>query len=69
MDVEAVPMFPTWSNGRSRVEKISKQLDWFYLSEDLSSSLSRLCSWVVPTNFSDHRLIVLQLETRLEGIH
>ena len=50
---------PTWRNGRSGVEGISKRLDHFLLSEQLIGSFPRHRVWTHRCSISDHFPILL----------
>jgi hypothetical protein len=62
VDILPDEVVPTWRNGRSRCEGISKRLDRVYLSEDLLSNAGRHRSWVSYPYLSDHAHVLLQLE-------
>jgi hypothetical protein len=46
VDVAPVEVVPTWGNGRSRFERISKRLDNFYVVEDFLTTSCRYRAWV-----------------------
>jgi hypothetical protein len=52
---------PTWHNGRTREDEISKRLDMVYVSEDLISTTVRYSSWVQYPYVSNHAPVLLQL--------
>jgi len=53
---------PTWRNGSSGLEAISKRLDRFLLTEDLALQVGRIKTWVDYPYFSDHASILLHLD-------
>jgi hypothetical protein len=62
IDVVPGKIVPTWRNGRSGVDRISKRLDRFLISEDFLSGVDIYRSWVEYPFISDHAPILLQLE-------
>jgi hypothetical protein len=52
---------PTWRNGRTGEDEISKRLGRVYVSKDLISFTLRYRSWVDYPFVSDHTLVLLQL--------
>jgi hypothetical protein len=46
VDILPTNVVPTWRNGRTSQNEISKRLDMFYVSEDLISTIARYMSWV-----------------------
>jgi hypothetical protein len=62
VDVFSDAVVPTWRNGRSGVDSISKRLDWVLISEDLLVGIGSYKSWVDYPNFSDHALVLLRLD-------
>jgi hypothetical protein len=61
VDVAPAQVVPTWRNGRSGTEGISKRLDRFYVVENVLSTSCRFLSWVEYPFISDHAPIFLQL--------
>jgi hypothetical protein len=59
---------PTWRNGRTGVEEITKRLDIIYVSEDLISSSVRYRSWVEYPYISDHAPVLLQLGNSMSTV-
>ena len=60
---------PTWRNDGEGFNCISKRLDRFFLLEDLFSTVHRYHAWPVPSFFSNHLPIILQLESEKEKNH
>jgi hypothetical protein len=52
---------PTWRNGRTGEDEISKRLDRVYVLEDLISTTVRYRSWADYPYVSDHAPVLLQL--------
>jgi hypothetical protein len=63
--VDIIPevITPTWRNGRSGSESISKRLDRVFISEELLNHMGRYRSWVTYPFLSDHAPVILQLDT------
>jgi hypothetical protein len=55
-------LFPTWRNGRSGRDSISKGLDRVIVSEILLNDVGRFRSWVEIPFVSDHAPVAVQLE-------
>ena len=53
---------PTWRNGRSGVDGISKRLDKFLLSAFVVPSMHRHRVWSTPSDISDHYPICMEWE-------
>lgn len=66
--MELMSLMSTWRNGRDGIGGIAKRLDRFYMSENLVYTMHMFRSWVVPSNFSNHMLIVLQIDFGMERI-
>jgi hypothetical protein len=65
--VDIVPneVVPTWRNGRSGRDEITKILDRVIMSEDMVTSVGRHRSWVDYPYISDHAPIFYRLTTYL----
>jgi len=61
LDVKPHSLVPTWRNGRSGLEAISKRLDRFLVAEAFLTSSIYPTSWVEFPFVSDHAPIVLKL--------
>jgi hypothetical protein len=62
VDVLPDAVMPTWRNGHSGVDSISKRLDRVLVSEDLLVGLGLYKSWVDYLYFSDHASVILRLD-------
>jgi hypothetical protein len=62
VDITPIDCGPTWRNGRSGIEEITKILDMIYMVEDLLKVVGRHRSWVAMPFISDHALVLLQLD-------
>lgn len=73
IDLEPIPLAPTWSNRRSRREGVAKRLDQFLISEKLLHSIKVYRFWVLNdglvSGISDHKPIVLQLGVSQKALH
>ena len=58
MDVIA----PTWRNGRTGVDSITKRLDHILVSENLLNEVGRYRSWVEFTYISDHVPVIAHFD-------
>jgi hypothetical protein len=61
-------MTPTWRNGRTGSNSISKRLDRFLISEHYISPEEKIRSWVSLPYLSDHASIILQLSSSTRKI-
>jgi exonuclease III len=62
-DILPAQLAPTWRNGRSGIDAISRRLDRFFVAEEYLSSSDLPASWVDHPFFSDHAPIYLQLRS------
>jgi hypothetical protein len=62
-DILPAQLTPTWRNGRSGTDAISRRLDRFFVAEEYLSSSDLPASWVEHPFFSDHAPIFLQLRS------
>jgi endonuclease/exonuclease/phosphatase family metal-dependent hydrolase len=62
VDIKPSKLVPTWRNGRSGQEAISRHLDRILVSYDLLNEIRIYKSWVEYPFFSDHAPIFLQLD-------
>jgi len=53
---------PTWRNGRTGVDSITKKLDHILVSENLLSEVGRYRSWVEFPFISDHTPSIAQFD-------
>jgi hypothetical protein len=68
VDITPIDCGPTWRNGRSGMEEISKRLDKIYMAEDLLKVVGRHRSWVAMPFISDHAHVLLQLDNCLRRV-
>jgi endonuclease/exonuclease/phosphatase family metal-dependent hydrolase len=61
VDVAPAEVVPTWRNGRSGTEGISKRLDRIYVAKDFLTTSCRYRAWVEYPFISDHAPVFLQL--------
>jgi hypothetical protein len=62
-DIVPAKLTPTWRNGRSGIDAISRRLDRFFVAAEYCSSPELPASWVEYPFFSDHAPIFLQLRS------
>ena len=67
VDVEPIPVSPTWRNGRDGVDRIAKRMGRFLISIYLIDKLDKYRSWVDSNRFSDHYPIICHVE--FQGVH
>jgi hypothetical protein len=65
IDVQPDKVVPTWRNGRSGYEAITKRLDRFLVSEDLLLEVRLYRTWVEYPYVSDHAPIIFQMENTI----
>jgi len=63
IDVEPIRIKYTCSNNRARVGCVSKWLDRFAAHNLLLWNVGRYRSWVGPTRYSNHILVVLEFDS------
>jgi len=61
MDIRPTVLSPTWRNGRTGPNAITRRLDRFFVAADLLASTGQSSSWVEFPFFSDHAPVLLQL--------
>jgi exonuclease III len=59
IDIQPDKLVPTWRNGRTGTQAITKRLDRCYISEDLLTSVGIYRSWVEYPFISDHAPVLL----------
>lgn len=69
VDISPSLICPTWRNGCSGIEGISKRLDLFLMNEDLLGNLNRCRSWVINSFLTDHNPVCLQFEEHKDLNH
>ena len=60
VDIAPASIGPTWRNGRSGDDRISKRLDRFLLSSSLIDHLPQHRVWAYPSAISDHYPVILE---------
>jgi hypothetical protein len=69
IDIAPSQICPTWRNGRSGPNGVSKRLDHFLLNENILGIVNMCRSWVLNNFFSDHNPIFLQVEELKDPLH
>jgi hypothetical protein len=67
IDLASVDIKPTWEINRIGSEVVSKHLNRFLWHEDICKQAERYRTWVGRTWFSNHSLIVLEMEGDIEN--
>jgi hypothetical protein len=62
IDIRPTRLTPTWRNGRTGPNAIARRLDRFLVADGLLASTGLSSSWVEFPFFSDHALVLLQLQ-------
>jgi len=62
IDLCPIDVGPTWRNGRTLGQGISKRLDRFLMASSLSQVFHRFRVWHVDSLISDHLPVCLQLD-------
>ena len=60
---------PTWRNGRSGGQCISKRLDRVLMAEPLSHFFQKFRVWHINSMISDHLPVCLQLDMEVEKVN
>jgi len=69
IDIRPFVSGPTWRNGRSGNQSISKRLDRFLMAEPLSLCFQKFRVWHINSMISDHLPVCLQLDLGMEKIN
>ena len=67
VDVERIPLIPTWQNGQTGVDRIAKCLDKFLIIISLIDKMEKYRSWLDSNRFLDHYPIIYHIE--FQGVH